>query len=74
MIVGRFEIVATSGIKNGSVRVGKSDALADNVVDRHQRRIFQPKKLVWISTMRGSTAYAIKRLRKTFFCCTNEFP
>jgi hypothetical protein len=34
MIVGRFEIVATSGAENGSVRVGKSEAQAYDVVDR----------------------------------------
>jgi hypothetical protein len=37
MIVGRFEIVATNGAKNGSVPVGKSDAEAYDVVDRKQR-------------------------------------
>ncbi|SOE97490.1 hypothetical protein SAMN05414139_10619 [Burkholderia sp. D7] len=37
MIVGRFEIVATSGARNGSVPVGKSDAEAYDVVDRDKR-------------------------------------
>ena len=36
MIVGRFEIVATSGAKNGSVPVDKSDAEAYDVLDRKQ--------------------------------------
>lgn len=36
MIVGRFQIVATSGVKNGSVRAGKSDALAYDVIERHR--------------------------------------
>jgi hypothetical protein len=39
MIVGRFAIVATSGVSNGSVRVGKSEALAYDVFDRHQQGI-----------------------------------
>lgn len=34
MIVGKYLIVATSGVKNGSVRVGKSDAEAYDVIDR----------------------------------------
>ncbi|MFM0051598.1 hypothetical protein [Caballeronia grimmiae] len=34
MIVGRYEIVATSGVENGSVRVGKSEAEAYDVIDR----------------------------------------
>jgi hypothetical protein len=34
MIVGRYEIVATSGVGNGSVRVGKSEAQAYDVIDR----------------------------------------
>jgi hypothetical protein len=34
MIVGRYKIVATSGVANGSVRVGKSEAEAYDVIDR----------------------------------------
>jgi hypothetical protein len=34
MIVGRYQIVATSGVENGSVRVGKSEAEAYDVIDR----------------------------------------
>jgi hypothetical protein len=34
MIVGRYKIVATSGVQNGSVRVGKSEAEAYDVIDR----------------------------------------
>ncbi|MFM0123342.1 MULTISPECIES: hypothetical protein [Paraburkholderia] len=34
MIVGRFEIVATSGVENGSAPVGKSEAQAYDVIDR----------------------------------------
>jgi hypothetical protein len=45
MIVGRFEIVGTSGVKNGSVRVGKSEALAYDVIDRHQRGNIIPTKV-----------------------------
>ncbi|MFM0027483.1 hypothetical protein PQR70_14590 [Paraburkholderia madseniana] len=37
MIVGRFQIVATSGVENGSVRVGKSEAQAYDVIDRNKR-------------------------------------
>jgi hypothetical protein len=37
MIVGRYEIVATSGVENGSVRVGKSEAEAYDVIDRKRR-------------------------------------
>jgi hypothetical protein len=37
MVMGRFEIVATSGVKNGSVRVPKSEAEAYDVVDRDKR-------------------------------------
>ena len=33
MIVGRFQIVATSGVENGSVRVGKSEAQAYDVIE-----------------------------------------
>ncbi len=36
MIVGRYEIVATSGVENGSVRVGKSEAKAYDVIDRNR--------------------------------------
>jgi hypothetical protein len=36
MIVGRYQIVATSGVENGSVRVGKSEAEAYDVIDRGQ--------------------------------------
>ncbi|SAL84655.1 hypothetical protein AWB74_07011 [Caballeronia arvi] len=36
MIVGRYQIVATSGVGNGSVRVGKSEAEAYDVIDRGQ--------------------------------------
>jgi hypothetical protein len=45
MIVGRFEIVATSGIKNGSVRVGKSEAQAYDVIDRRQVGNVTPEKI-----------------------------
>ncbi|EIN00058.1 hypothetical protein WQE_15944 [Paraburkholderia hospita] len=45
MIVGRFQIVATSGVKNGSVRVGKSEPLAYDVIDRHQRGTIKPEKV-----------------------------
>jgi hypothetical protein len=45
MIVGRFEIVATSGVKNGSVRVGKSEALAYDVIDRRHRGNIKPEKV-----------------------------
>ncbi|MFP3645859.1 hypothetical protein [Paraburkholderia sp. SIMBA_054] len=45
MIVGRFEIIATSGVKNGSVRVGKSEAVAYDVIDRHQRGNIKPEKV-----------------------------
>lgn len=45
MIVGRFKIVATSGVNNGSVRVGKSEALAYDVIDRHQRENARPEKV-----------------------------
>lgn len=34
MIVGRYKIVATSGVENGSARVGKSEAQAYDVIDR----------------------------------------
>ncbi|KMZ13601.1 hypothetical protein BHUM_01589 [Candidatus Burkholderia humilis] len=34
MIVGCYKIVATSGVENGSVRVGKSEAEAYDVIDR----------------------------------------
>jgi hypothetical protein len=34
MIVGRFQIVATSGVKNGSQRVPKSEAKAYDVLYR----------------------------------------
>ena len=34
MIVGRYKIVATSGVANGSVRVRKSEAQAYDVIDR----------------------------------------
>jgi hypothetical protein len=34
--VGRFEIVATSGAKNGSVRVLKSEAEEFDVIDRNK--------------------------------------
>jgi hypothetical protein len=44
MIVGRFEIVATSGVKNGSVRVGKSEAQAYDVIDRRQTGCVEPEK------------------------------
>lgn len=44
MIVGRFEIVATSGVANGSVRVGKSQAQAYDVIDRRQTGIAKPEK------------------------------
>jgi hypothetical protein len=44
VIVGRFEIVATSGIKNGSVRVGKSEAQAYDVIDRRQTVNAKPDK------------------------------
>ena len=36
MIVGQYMIVATSGVKNGSVWVGKSDAAAYDVIDRRK--------------------------------------
>ncbi|RZF23793.1 hypothetical protein EVC45_42350 [Paraburkholderia sp. UYCP14C] len=45
MIVGRFEIVATSGVKNGSVRVGKSQAQAYDVIDRRQAVNTKPEKV-----------------------------
>ncbi|MGF6637123.1 hypothetical protein [Paraburkholderia tuberum] len=45
MIVGRFEIVATSGVRNGSVRVGKSDAQAYDVIDRRRIGIVIPDKI-----------------------------
>jgi hypothetical protein len=45
MIVGRFKIVATSGVKNGSVRVGKSDAIAYDVIDRYRRENPRPEKV-----------------------------
>ncbi|MGF6649585.1 hypothetical protein OKW34_000147 [Paraburkholderia youngii] len=45
MIVGRFEIVATSGVKNGSVRVGKSQAQAYDVIDRRQAVNTNPEKV-----------------------------
>jgi hypothetical protein len=44
MIVGRFQIVATSGVKNGSVRVGKSEAVAYDVIDRRQSGNARPEK------------------------------
>jgi hypothetical protein len=44
MIVGRFEIVATSGVKNGSVRVGKSEAQAYDVIDRRQAVNAKPEQ------------------------------
>ncbi|MFM0415809.1 MULTISPECIES: hypothetical protein [Paraburkholderia] len=44
MIVGRFEIVATSGLKNGSVRVGKSEAQAYDVIDRRKTGTVTPEK------------------------------
>ena len=34
MIVGRYQIVATSGVENGSVRVRKSEAEAYDVIER----------------------------------------
>jgi hypothetical protein len=45
MIVGRFEIVATAGVKNGSVRVGKSQAQAYDVIDRRHRGNVKPEKV-----------------------------
>lgn len=45
MIVGRFQIVATSGIRNGSVRVGKSEAQAYDVIDRRQTGNARPEKI-----------------------------
>ncbi|MDR5826021.1 hypothetical protein QCE64_36730 [Caballeronia sp. LZ043] len=36
VIVGRYTIVATSGMENGSVRVGKAEAEAYDVIDRLQ--------------------------------------
>jgi len=45
MIVGRFKIVATSGVNNGSVRVGKSEALAYDVIDRDQQGNARPEKV-----------------------------
>jgi hypothetical protein len=45
MIVGRYQIVATSGIPNGSVRVGKSEALAYDVIDRLQHGNARPDKV-----------------------------
>jgi hypothetical protein len=45
MIVGRFEIVATSGVKNGSVRVGKSEAQAYDVIDRRKTGIVTPERV-----------------------------
>lgn len=45
MIVGRFEIIATSGVRNGSVRVGKSDAQAYDVIDRRQTGKVTPEKV-----------------------------
>lgn len=44
MIVGWFEIVATSGVKNGSVRVGKSEAQAYDVIDRRKTGVVTPEK------------------------------
>jgi hypothetical protein len=44
MIVGRFEIVATSGVKNGSVPVGKSEAQAYDVIDRRSTGLITTAK------------------------------
>lgn len=45
MIVGRYQIVATSGVENGSVRVGKSEAMAYDVIDRNQCGNARPERV-----------------------------
>ena len=69
MIVGRFEIVATSGVENGSVRVGKSQAKAYDVIDRRQAVNTKPEKVgldldaAWFSCVRHQgRAHAIALL------------
>jgi hypothetical protein len=69
MIVGRYEIVATSGVENGSVRVGKSEAEAYDVIDRkrggHAR--LENKASRW--TLLGFTAFVDRRAHKVYLCC-----
>ena len=73
MIVGRYEIVATSGVENGSVRVGKSEAEAYDVIDRKRRRSmpdWRNKASHW--TLHGFIAFADRRPRKVYLCCTEH--
>ncbi|WP_250479751.1 MULTISPECIES: hypothetical protein [unclassified Caballeronia] len=58
MIVGRYEIVATSGVENGSVRVGKSEAEAYDVIDRKRGHARLEKQGVTLDT---AWFYCIRR-------------
>ena len=72
MIVGRYEIVATSGVENGSVRVGKSEAEAYDVIDRSEAVMpdWRNKASRW--TLLGFTAFVDRRAHKVYLCCTEH--
>lgn len=69
MIVGRYEIVATSGVENGSVRVGKSEAEAYDGSTANEVVMpgWRSRASRW--TLLGFTAFVDRRAHKVYLCC-----